>query len=235
LTLSAVFCGVLILGTAALIIAGASDQRTTAFSVDVAPSGVAGRLAPGHTLCQAPVPVTSKVGAITVWASPEAPAASSGLAATVRDARSGALLARSRLLPSSPSASTPATLRGALTRPLQPSVPVSICLTSSSARALNLLGSAARSSSGALTVDGRRTNRAAAMVFATPHPQSLIAMLPTVFSRAALFHPRWIGAWTFWALMAGLVLAAGLVLRALLAAVTVDDRDSAAGERVSRP
>jgi hypothetical protein len=35
--------------------------------------------------------------------------------------------------------------------------------------------------------------------------------------------------------MAGLVLAAGLVLRALLAAVTVDDRDSAAGERVSRP
>jgi hypothetical protein len=87
---------------------------------------------------------------------------------------------------------------------------------------VSLLGNVANASSGALTFSARQ-KLALAMAFTTPQSRSLTALLPTVFARAALFHPRWMGAWTFWALLAGLIIAAGLVLRALLVAVSLDE------------
>ena len=70
--------------------------------------------------------------------------------------------------------------------------------------------------SGALTLSGKPSNLALAMIFSAPRSRSLIALLPTVFARAALFHPGWMGAWTFWALLVGLLVAAASALRSML-------------------
>jgi hypothetical protein len=221
MTLIVVFCAVLLVGTAALAIAGTADHRTTAFSVDVPPSAPVAKIRPGKTVCQAPVLISSPAVGISVWV-PSGAGSATALLATVRSSTTNSPLARSELVPRAAGSGTAVSLAGRLTHELQPSQRITVCLTSASRVAVSLLGNVANASSGALTFGGRQ-KLALAMAFTAPRSRSLIALLPTVFARAALFHPGWMGAWTFWALLAGLVIAAGLVLRALLAAGSLDD------------
>jgi hypothetical protein len=46
----------------------------------------------------------------------------------------------------------------------------------------------------------------------------MFSLLPTIFSRAALFRPGWVGAWTFWALLVALTVAVPLLLARALGA-----------------
>jgi hypothetical protein len=39
------------------------------------------------------------------------------------------------------------------------------------------------------------------MLFLRP-PRSTLSQLPTIFHRASIFRPSWVGAWTFWLLLA---------------------------------
>ena len=50
--------------------------------------------------------------------------------------------------------------------------------------------------------------------------RSLLAALPDAFDRAALFRPGWIGAWTYWLLLAGLVVGVPLLLAGALSAAS---------------
>jgi hypothetical protein len=217
------FCSVLLLGAAALVTAGVSDQRTTAFSVDVPPSTPVALVGPRQTVCQTPLLVASPTAGLTVWAAGPVPRAT-GFLVTVHNAETGAVLARTELTAVSAPLLSPVALRGRLTHPLARSTRVTVCLSSVSSGVVNLLGSTSGPVSGALTLNGKRSNLALAMIFSAPRSQSLIALLPTVFARAALFHPRWIGAWTFWALLVGLVISAALVLRSILVAQDMDDQ-----------
>jgi hypothetical protein len=77
----------------------------------------------------------------------------------------------------------------------------------------------------AATLDGRRLpNRDIAMVFPRAEPKSVLALVPEMFRRAALFRPGWVGAWTFWLLAALILLGAPLLLARALASAE-DDTD----------
>jgi hypothetical protein len=57
--------------------------------------------------------------------------------------------------------------------------------------------------------------------------RSLLAALPGALHHAALFRPGWVGAWTYWLLLAALVVGGPLLLaRALSSASDDDDRSS---------
>jgi hypothetical protein len=57
--------------------------------------------------------------------------------------------------------------------------------------------------------------------------RSLLATLPDAFDHAALFRPGWVGAWTYWLLLAALAAGVPLLLtRALSSASDEDESDS---------
>ena len=55
-------------------------------------------------------------------------------------------------------------------------------------------------------------------------PPTLLSDIPTVFERAALFRPGWVGVWTFWLLAAALLGAFPLAALALTRAIDADGR-----------
>lgn len=65
------------------------------------------------------------------------------------------------------------------------------------------------------TIFGRRApDLDIAFRFDVHDSRSLLARVPRMFAHAALFRPGLVGAWTFWLLLAGLVIAAPLLLLA---------------------
>jgi hypothetical protein len=90
-----------------------------------------------------------------------------------------------------------------------------------------LLGAPPEPDSGALHQDGRNLGSAAAIVLLRSQSSSVLSLLPTIFRRAALFRPTWMGEWTFWVLLAALVAAFPLAALAV-ASATADDRETEA-------
>lgn len=217
------FLAVLVVGALYLAIAGTSDKRTAAFSVDVPPAGRVVTLAPGQFVCQGPIPVAAPARGLTAWA-PRGATAAEALQVTVRRTDSGVELTQGRLTPTTDSSGLPA-LTGSFTRTIASGQRISVCLRSVGHR-VALSGSTSWNGSGVLTVGGKPSNLALALVFTAPHPASVISLIPTIFRRAALFHPAWMGAWVFWALLAGMLAGAFLLLAALVNAVAIDERGS---------
>jgi 4-amino-4-deoxy-L-arabinose transferase-like glycosyltransferase len=148
----------------------------------------------------------------------------------------GALIARSRL----PGASGGAYRRdaerakvafGIAQRAERPGyVPVSACLTP---QRVVTLGGTLGALGQAPTLDGKPVGRERVAVWFRPpagSERSLVAQIPTMFERATLFRPPWVGRWTYWLLL-GLVLpmAFGLALFLLIRAQTLSLRRLAAG------
>ena len=65
----------------------------------------------------------------------------------------------------------------------------------------------------------RELGRDLRLVFARRQGRSVLSQLPDVFHRAALFRPNPVGAWTFWALLAAVLIGVpALLVRALRSA-----------------
>jgi hypothetical protein len=180
------FVVVAVVGIGALFAAVGADQRWTAFSPEVPPSQPIKTLEPGAQACQAPFRAVAGFGSVRTW-----------ISALAR--RTPALW----LGVYSPRGATIATGRTegghgqfvAVTFNLNATVPggrrVVLCLHNAGPQSVTLLGA----------------NERLAYLFLRRHPESLLSLLPTVFRRAALFRPTWVGAWTFWLLLAGLLAA----------------------------
>lgn len=211
---------IVVLGGVCLALAGFADRRTTAVSLNI-PDAAPVALQPGQTACQGPISVGQPVGGVTVWATTSA-GPGARLAATVRDADGGTTVARGRLAPSASDQRLGwIAVSGYFTRSFAPRRRISICLTPLTGTAVMLLGSGGNT----LTINGKPTGSALAVVLRTPHPRSLISLIPTVFRRAALFHPSWMGAWTFWILAAGLAAGVALIALSLLRAEAMDEAE----------
>jgi hypothetical protein len=77
-----------------------------------------------------------------------------------------------------------------------------------------------------MRVDGKRS----ALQFSLAllgSPTDTLSQLPTAFRRASLFRPTWVGVWTYWALLAGLLVAVAACGAALIAAARTDERTEA--------
>lgn len=204
-----------IAGCAALIIAGLNDGRRTAFSADVPAVQAVVNLAPGKQVCQGPMSGSESFGAIELFLS--APAVGDRLAAVVREGREGTRLTAG-LASISSATEFPAIL---LRSSVSSGVPVTICLTNRGPKAVELAGTGSVPGLPEAVLDGRHTGARLSVVFLAAHSRALISTLATAFGRAALFHPTWVGSWTFWLLLGllgasflGIATALGLAIRA---------------------
>ncbi len=211
----AAFAVVSVAGVVALLIAGAGDQRTTAFSLDVPNTIQVTDLFPGTAACQGPLSVQSEFQGFRAWISP---AAAPSLRATVYNSR-GARLATGQIR-AQPGVPGPYVWR--LSAPVAAHEQVSVCLRNLGPAPVGLIGSSPSQSAGSLKVGSKATATAAAMVFLRPHPRNLLATLPALFARAALFKASWVGAWTFW-LLCALILAAFAIAARSVALATAED------------
>lgn len=195
------------LGVAALLAGAATDQRWSAFSLDVPPAGPVAALSSGQQVCQGPFDAAVSFGSVRAWIAPiAAPGAS--LQLRVRSV-SGATLATGRSVRSHGKSVAP-TINLNATVPAR--TQISVCISSGGPARVTLLGAGSEF----------------ALLFLRPHPESLLSLLPTVFRRAALFRPTWVGSWTFWLLSAGLISCFCLGVIAVAQAVRSDVSDPSA-------
>jgi hypothetical protein len=72
-------------------------------------------------------------------------------------------------------------------------------------------------------MSGQPRGQEYSLVLLSQSQRSLLAWLPTAFSRASLWRPSWVGAWTFWVLAGGLLATFALAVLAVLKAAEDDD------------
>lgn len=211
-----IFSAVAILGMGGLAVAGAVDQRSTAFSLQIPDSRPVVALRPGQRVCQAPLVAKAAFRGVQLWLTPASTEATLRVRARAAD---GAELASGIVSTPAP---TPYGSRAWLDRTIPADTRLSLCFDNPGPTALSLNGSAAGQGSGVLARNGHALGSAAAMVMLSPRPSSMLELLPKAFTRAALFRPTWMGAWTYWTLLAAIIAAFPVVAMALRLAARVD-------------
>jgi hypothetical protein len=200
-------------GVAVVLLLAATDQRHLAFSLAVRASEPGVVVYPGHEACQRDIDVEERFDSVTIL-----PAAYfkpvPRLELRVLDRPSGRTIAIG-VLPVGHLENRATTIR------LAPAVPrgrrVDICFRNAGAWKVALFSGPATDNEPSFgTLDGRLLPSDILIDFVRSEPRSTLSLIPDIFRRAALFHPSWVGAWTFWILAAVLVLA---VPAALVAAV----------------
>jgi hypothetical protein len=227
---------VAVVGVAGLLLAAGSEERSTAFSLDIPPAGSVATLHTGEAACQGPLTVTAAFGFVTPWVSPAersgliapGPAPGAAIDLTVRDAVTNQSLATGQIGGSYAAAIAPAV---ALTRTIPSGRRVRVCLRSRGPGTVDLLG-APLPNQALADDDGSATGtpRAAiALLFKRQNPRSLLSLVPTMFARASLFRPGWVGPWTYWVLSAAFLGAFALggvaLARAMHAEAASDTHD----------
>lgn len=220
-----------VLGFAGLLLAAGSDGRSTAFSLDIPPSIAVAVVRPGQTVCQGPINTTAAFDSVTPWISPSdasgtipnRPVLGAAVDLTVRDAVTNAALARGQIA-------------AGYVRPIDPIVSldqkvssgrrVRVCLRSHGPGIVDVMGAPVPNQALAED-DGTASGHLAIALLFLRQPRSLLSLVPTIFGRASLFRPGWVGPWTFWVLSAALfgafVLAGLALIRALRSDVDYPD------------
>lgn len=213
-----VLAGVAAAGVLVVLIAAALDRRTLAFTLGVLRTGPAAIVEPGSQACQQPpiaVPerFTGVRFVVGTFEGPPQP-----LAVTVSRRGGGT---QHTTVPARYSDNEGVLAR--LTEPVTPGAVIGVCIRNEGTAKVAIYGGgnlAYRRSDAA--VDGQVVAADLALVFERDEPRSVLAQLPRMFERAALFRPEWIGAWTYWVLLVAVVAGVPLaLLRALNA--TADD------------
>lgn len=210
----AALCAALLVGAATLLVPAATDDHRLAFSRGVRPQQVAVVVNPGERACQRPFLARSGFNAarfqVGTYGRP-GPA----LAVSARDASTGALVGSGALAAGYPDVSVQSVALGSIPAGRR----LTLCIEDRGTYPAALYGGPPRvARRGSISLDGRRVN-AEMMLDFLREPRSMLSLLPTVFRRAALFHPAWVGAWTFWLLLVFLTLLVPVLLaRAILAA-----------------
>jgi hypothetical protein len=209
----AALLGTVCAGVVALVLVAASDDRELAFTLGVVPATVAAEVGPGETVCQSPI--TASVGFARVRFQAASPGgAARSLEVSVLDAASRARLGAGRVgrVPAEPAEVTAEV--GAVAGGRR----IAVCVENEGPRRVALYGNTA----GAVLTsqasdDERPLETDLTLVFLRPESRSMLALLPDMFERAALFRPGWVGPGVFWLLAAGLVLAVPVLLARALA------------------
>lgn len=206
-------------GVIGLVILAAADGRGFRLSLNT-DSVVA--VGPGQEACRTLIrPPQAGTNQVTFWArGATADGSAPPITVRVRKGRYSQLLAIARL-PSGPAGPRHAALRGSVAGARK----VAACFANTGAVSLLLTprpGTPTRVVPAHLTE--RSDNVDVALELVRAPQRSLLSELPDVFERAARFRPGWVGAWTFWLLLAALVLGVpALVGRALRSALEEDD------------
>jgi hypothetical protein len=209
------------LAVAALAAGAATDERALAFNLGVQPEGPVAALEPGRRACQRGIGVPARFDAVELllgtYARP-GPA----LAVTVH--RPGGQAIGAGKLPAGARDNQPASVR--VTPAVSAGEPVDVCVRNDGDRRVALYGGGAAWSPSVAFAGGREVRGDLRMRFFRSEPRSVLSLVPDMFERAALFRPDPIGAWSFWALLAGVAVGVPLLLAgALRAALSTDPRE----------
>jgi hypothetical protein len=211
-----IFAGAVALALVGLLATMTTDKRGLAFTLGVQPQQVAAVLKTEQEVCQRPIDVSADAASVEFEAGtfgrPGPP-----LRTTVRtDGESW-----SAVLPGGyPDNSRQRVRVGGIEEGNR----ISVCLRNLGKHPAALYGSgagAARTS--AAFLDGQELPGALMLVFHRSPSRSMFSLLPTVFERAALFHPGWTETWLFWFLAALLVTAVPVALALSLASAAGRD------------
>ena len=205
-TLAAFFAGV-----AVVLVLAASDERHIAFSLGVRAATPGVEVLPGHEACQRDVDVEEPFDSLTVL-----PAAYfhpvPRLRLRVTDRRTRRTVATAFLAGGHPE-NKPTTIYFDARVPK--GRPVDVCFRNAGAWKLAFFsGPATDNEPSFATLDGSYIQSDILIDFLRRKPRTTLSTVPDVFRRAALFHPRWVGAWTFWLLTAVLVIGVPAALAA---------------------
>lgn len=223
---------VAVLGLAGLLAYASVPRRWTAFSGQVPAAVLVGNLVPRQMECQGPIDPPTAFSEIEFWVLP-VPTRGPGIYLIAINPRSNAILATARVAGgySAPNPPTgypnPMALQASFSTNIPAGQETQICMLAVGSSSVLLMGSTPSGISGVLKPGaGDGHDGALAMRFFTTRSQPLLSVLPTAFSRAALFRPGWVGAWTFWVLAVALLGAFGLAAIAVNRASGTDLVDS---------
>jgi hypothetical protein len=193
---------------ALVLILAAADQRHLAFSLAVRASEPGVIVPPGHEACQRDVDVEEPFDSLTIL-----PAAFfhpvPRLVVTVFDRASGTLAAAGELGDGHPE-NKPTTIE--LSRSVRRGSRVDVCFRNLGRWKLAFFsGPGTDNEPSFATLDGRYIRSDILIDFLRSKPRTTLDMVPDIFRRATLFHPRWVGTWTFWLLAALLAVAVPLL------------------------
>jgi hypothetical protein len=207
-------------GLVVVLLAAAADERHLAFSLAVRPSEPGVEALPGQEACQRDVDVEEPFDSLTVI-----PAAFfhpvPRLVVRVSAPAHGPLVAAGVLGDGHPE-NKPTTIE--LNRTVPRGSRVDVCFRNLGAWKLAFFsGPGTDNEPSFATLDGRYIRSDILIDFLRSKPRTTLDMVPDVFRRATLFHPGWVGAWTFWLLSAVLVLLVPLALAGAARAAVRDE------------
>jgi hypothetical protein len=210
--------GLIALGLAAiaviagLLIAGFQTIQGRTYSLRVPDSGGAGIASASHRVCEGPIRSPWTASGVAVFADP----------ATGRPTLAVRVFAGGRLIASGSRTPSPSGREQlvALDHPIRAGQAVQVCIATSGGT-LTVYGAGAQAP--AVVAHGLLPGMQFSLVLT--HSTTLIGSLSRAFSRAAIFRPSWVGAWTFWLLLALLGCTLPLAGVALLGALDEPEPD----------
>jgi hypothetical protein len=197
-----------------LLVAGSRHLAGRTASADAPNQFTIATLRPGHAVCEGPITSQGPARSVGIWGS--AVGATARLTVAVEEPSTHETLASGSLQAAAQEREW--TVR--LAREVPGDHPVQICLTED-VGAFSLAGSAV--SVPGVTVTGIPAGQRYSLVLLSDGHQSLLGSLSLAFSRASLWRPSWVGAWTFWALALALLMTFGLAVVAVIRAADDDD------------
>jgi hypothetical protein len=204
-------------GVVVLLVFAATDRRHLAFSLGVRPSAPGVVLVPGYGACQRNVDVEVPFDSATLLlASYYRPGPR--LEFRVLDSLSGRTIATG-VLPDGYPDSARSTVR--FGRLVPSGRRIDLCMRNAGRSKVAIFTGPPTDNEPSYATVGRLRVPADILVdFERRHPRSALSLVPDVLRRAALFHPRWVGAWTFWVLAALVLVGVPALLSLALRAAT---------------
>ena len=204
----------------ALLVAGSRGIVERTYALGAPHQNPVAVLSPSQRVCEGPVSSQGAVQGVGIWGS--AVDGPTTLAVDVEDASGRTSLTAGRL----EATTVPSGYRASLERSVPGGRPVSICVVNVGRNSFTLLGSGAIHPT--IVMSGKKPGLEFSLILLKDHRQSLLGALGTAFSRASLFRPSWVGAWTFWVLAVALVATIAFGAVAIASAASADSNDPAA-------
>jgi hypothetical protein len=196
----------------ALIVAGLQTIQVRTFTLREPNLEPVASVRPGHPACEGPVTARAASRGVALFGS----AASGSPPITVRVSSASRTLATGELAHAGAGAENNVTVD----HPIPAGRPVRVCV-SAAGGVFSLMGAGSQFA-GVLT-SGVANDTQFSLVLT--RPATFLGSLQTAFSRAATFKPSWVGAWTFWLLLALLACAMALAGVAVTRALEEDEAD----------
>jgi hypothetical protein len=212
-----------LVGVLGLLVAAVTDKRHLAFSLAVRPSQPGILIQAGQQVCQRGIDVEEPFDSVSLLLATYFQPGPR-LELRVTDDRGGRALASGVLPDGYPDSKVSVTK---LDRTVPAGGRATLCVRNTGARKVALFsGPFTDNAPSRGAIDGRYISYDLLVDFVRSKPRSTLSLIPDVFQRASLFHPAWVGAWTFWVLAGLLLLGVPVLLgRALVSA----ERDEGAG------